>query len=240
MWILKFEYVDFSKLLPQDKIVQQEDQRFTFINKGGILYLVPAGDSKDGAIQNYAMWDQAFRVFSEIVSTKYPAKSTELIQYSHIIHTAAQTYLWENVYSYDKDFRIHISKNPTRTWSVILQQAWSMHLKERLKDFGSVSAKSGGSTPGNRSREYCRRFQKGKCNDRIHCKYDHHCAICNKFGHGAHICRRRGQSNAGQNDYDDRYDRYHYQHDWSPRRSGGKHHHNRDSGKSSDHKKINN
>ena len=33
--IQRFKYVDFSCLLPLDKVLQQEDQRLTFINKGG-------------------------------------------------------------------------------------------------------------------------------------------------------------------------------------------------------------
>ena len=33
---------------------------------------------------------------------------------------------------YDKDFRIHMSKHPERNWGIILQQAWSLRLKDRV------------------------------------------------------------------------------------------------------------
>ena len=65
--------------------------------------------------------------FSDIYTRAKPHKSTELIQYSHIIHTT----VWENVYSYDKDFRLHMAENPGRSWAIILQQAWSLHLRDR-------------------------------------------------------------------------------------------------------------
>ena len=98
-------------------------------------------------------------------------------------------YMWDNVYLYDVEFRIHISQNPERHWSTILQQAWSMFLKDRVK-YGKGS---GDSKNRSRTREPCRRFNKGNCTYGINCKFDHRCSIpnCGKLGHGAHICRRR-------------------------------------------------
>ena len=183
--ILQFEYVDFSKLLPHDRVLQEDDHKLTIINKGGVSYLVPVGETSSG-IHGYSKWDQAFRVFSDIITSKFLSKAQELIQYNHIIHTASQTYVWDNVYMYDKDFIIHISRNPTRSWAIILQQAWAMRLKDRLSN-NQVR----GYVEGGKSKDYCRRFQRGKCHLGASCKFEHHCSICGKFGHGAHICRRR-------------------------------------------------
>ena len=191
--ILNFEYIDFSKLLPRDRLTAEDDNCLTFVNKGGIPFLVPASDSREhGAINSYSKWDQAFRVYTDIVTAKLPFKTTELIQYQHVIYTASQTYIWDNVYAYDRDFRMHISCNPFRTWAVILQQAWSMRLKDRLgynanNNFPNRSTQS--QSPSTPKRELCRRFQRGKCHYGLSCKFEHRCAICNKFGHGAHVCR---------------------------------------------------
>ena len=167
--ILQFEYVDFSKLLPHDRVLQEEDQRLTIINKGGVSYLVPVGETLSG-IHGYGKWDQAFRVYSDIITSRFPSKAQELIQYNHIIHTASQTYVWDNVYMYDKDFRIHISRNPTRSWAIILQQAWAMRLKDRLSGSQVRNYPEGG-----RSKDYCRRFQRGKCHLGASCKFEHRC-----------------------------------------------------------------
>ena len=159
-------------------------------------------------------WHQAFRVFSDILNSKHPHKATELIQYEHVIHTASQTYMWDNVYTYDKDFGIHISQFPDRTWAVILQQAYALRLKDK---FRSNEGSYGNKNNNNPKKEVCRLFQQGKCNYGVTCKYQHRCDICNKFGHGAHICRKRSgdyrePANSGGRDRDnrDRYNRDRY------------------------------
>ena len=38
------EYIDFSKLMPRDRIGMEEDQCMEMVNKGGVLYWVPVSD----------------------------------------------------------------------------------------------------------------------------------------------------------------------------------------------------
>ena len=47
--------------------------------------------------------------------------------------------------------------------------------------------------------EICKRFNRGQFTYSLSCKYEHCCAIpkCGKFGHGAHVCRLRGQDSNG-------------------------------------------
>ena len=100
-------------------------------------------------------------------------------------------YMWENVYAYDKEFRYHITRHPTRSWAVILTQAWTMLIKDRIRS--DLIFQKGGGLSGRR--EPCRRFNKGKCSFGLSCRYDHRCSVrkCGKFGHGAYQCRLRGQ-----------------------------------------------
>ena len=184
-----FEYVDFSKLLPRDKVIDEDDDRMTWVNKGGFPMMVPASDREaTGAITSITKWDQAFRVYSDILTTRHPNKINELLQYSHVISTAAQSYTWTNVYSYDRAFRIHISEYPARSWGVILQQAWNMRLVDKIKKEGGGTYTQG---TGSNKQDHCRRFQRGKCTYGLNCIYEHRCTICKKWGHGAHICRKR-------------------------------------------------
>ena len=100
-----FEYVDFSKLLPRSKGCRDEDgQRLEIINKNGVSYLSPVEDRDVTSINSYFKWEQAFRIFSNIITSKFPNKATELLQYNHTIQTAAMSYQWDNVYSYDRKF----------------------------------------------------------------------------------------------------------------------------------------
>ena len=196
--IQNLEYVDFSKLTSRNRFLKDsDDQRMEIVNRNGYTFLAPLSERDSIQINSYNKWKEAFRVFSNILTTKYPDKSTELLQYNHTIHTASTSYVWENVYTYDREFRHHIQRHPSRSWAIILQQAWAMILKDRLKNDNSVFQKGNWSNSSGknnkRDREPCRRFNKGRCTFGLSCRYDHRCSVpkCGKFGHGAHVCRMR-------------------------------------------------
>ena len=173
--IIKGDYVDFSKLLPRDRVISEEDCRMNLVMRGGRSFWVPVNEGIQ--ISNFSRWEQAFRVFSNIYTKAFPHRSSELIQYNHIVHTISLSYTWENVYSYDREFRLHMSKNPNQV----------------------------GYAPGyerKKNAEPCRRFNRGKCNFGPTCKFDHKCSYCFKFGHGSVNCRKaqndRGNRNGGE------------------------------------------
>ena len=151
--IIQGEYVDFSRLIPKDRILTADDNRYEMVVKDGKTYWVPAGNQEGTSISNFNRWEQAFRVYSDVYMRAYPHRSSELVQYCHLIHTASQSYTWKNVYMYDKDFRLHMARHPTCSWSIILQQAWVVRLKDRLKMNWSGS----GNRPSDK-KEICKRF----------------------------------------------------------------------------------
>ena len=196
--IINFEYVDFSRLIPRDKVSKLEDNHFELMVKGGSTFFAPVSDRDSTTISNFSRWEQAFCIYSNILTRVYPAKTSELIQYNHTIYTAALKFTWDNVYHYDKEFRMHISKFPQRSWSVILQQAWSMCLKDRVKGGEDYRNPGGSNSSGKceKINEPCCHYNKGKCTYGKNCIYEHQCAVqkCQKFGHRAHICRVRNQN----------------------------------------------
>ena len=173
------------------------------INKGGQTFFVPVGD-RDGslAISNFQKWEQAFRIFSNVYLQQFPHKATELLQYNHIIFTALLSFTWHNVYTYDKEFRNHLVMFPECSWGIILQQAWSMCLKDKIslghESNGNYGGRFNTSTPKSR-KEICKCFNKGICTTGRSCKYDHRCLECGKFGHGMHICQKRINQVANNN-----------------------------------------
>ena len=188
--IEKGEYVDFAKLIPKDKVLAEEETRLELVIRDGHTYWAPVTTSTN--INSFAKWEQAFRVFANIFSKANPTRSSELIEYNHIIHTIALAYTWDNVYTYDKEFRLHMSRNPHRSWSIILQQAWSMRLRDRLSNSWASQNNSGMNRGAmqKRSNELCRKFNRGRCNFGPNCKFDHRCSYCQKFGHGSVNCRK--------------------------------------------------
>ena len=131
------EYIDFARLLSSDHLVIEEDNRMEIVNRNGKTY------------------------FSNIYTRRYPGRASELIQYNHIIHTAALLYTWDNVYMYGRDFRLHISRYPHRSWAVILQQAWSMRLKDRNKTDGNQNANNS-TAKSKGKKDICWRYNSGR------------------------------------------------------------------------------
>ena len=198
--IINHEYVDFSKLLPKCRVSHEDDNQLEIISKGGSTYFVPVVDRENTNISSFEKWEQAFRVFSNIYTRAFPGRATELIQYNQVIYHASTLFVWENVYMYDKEFRIHMSNFPSWNWAIILQQAWSMYLKDRIHftDNSFYNPNQQTNKQG-KSKEICKRFNRGKCTRGTSCHYEHRCEVpdCGKWGHGAHICRKRKNSNGG-------------------------------------------
>ena len=201
--IVSGQYIDFSKLLPKDRVMVADDDRYELVVKDGKTFWSPVSSAENVAITNFQKWEQAFRVFSNIYCKAHPSRSGEMIEYNHIINSIAVSYAWDNVYAYDKDFRLHISRHPNRSWAIILQQAWSLRLRDRISKGSETPghhhhqqhSQSGGKQKGgggssSSSFDYCKRFNRGKCNLGKSCRYKHHCTYCNKFGHGVVVCRK--------------------------------------------------
>ena len=200
--IKRGDYVDFGKLLPRDCIAIEEDHRLQPIYKDGQVYWQPPMET--GNISSYTKWEQAFKVYAKIYTKYHPQRALELIQYSHDIHSAFLTFIWENVYLYDKEFRLHLAKHPMRRWGVILQHAWNLKMKDRLgssysdnyqgdrnrNNQGAEGFRLDRQNLRGKVAEPCKRYNRGKCNFGTGCKYEHRCSYCTKFGHGILVCRK--------------------------------------------------
>ena len=214
------EYVDFGKLMPRDQVMSEEDNRMVPINENGEQYWKPFADTKITGISSYSKWEVAFRVFSDIFARKFAEKSPELIQYGHVIYTTSLSHSWEQVYGYDREFRIHMSRYPLRSWGIILQSAWNMKLGEKPRSSESAAhsdnngnnyQRSNGRGGSSKKKEICRRYNRGNCTYGTNCRFDHKCVVCLKFGHGAFKCRKNVErSDSRRTDSYDRNDGNNY------------------------------
>ena len=111
--------MELDKLLPKDKAARgysmNEQHGVQLLTKNGQTFLAPASTEKK--ITNIRLWDQAFRVYATIYTKSNPERAREICQYVHIIHTAASTYSWSNVSTYDFMFRKLMASKPWRSWS---------------------------------------------------------------------------------------------------------------------------
>ena len=83
------DYVDFGKLIPRDKVVEEDGKMEMYVRNGKTFWM-PASNSVN--INGFSRWEQAFRVFSNIYCKANPHRAAELIEYNHVIHTITFTH----------------------------------------------------------------------------------------------------------------------------------------------------
>lgn len=189
MLIESGQFVNLSILIPSDKVVpDDEPERLQLVHQDGRLGVAPYTDKDASIVNSFKRWELAFDVYAGVFTRAHPQRGPELLEYKHIIRRASETYIWSNVYSYDKIHRTHMQHNPGRTWSKKHRDAWSDHVK--IYKNSALSTGQDATNPG-RKRKPCRFFNKnGKCNKGANCEYDHKCVHCRLFGHGKHNCRK--------------------------------------------------
>ena len=127
------EYVDLEKLLPRDrtKRLTNGETRFEWVNRDSGTFLVPTSE-RELKINSVRCWDQAFRIYATIYCGANPTRSQEIWQYVSVINTAAASYMWDNVASYDFTFRHLMAFNPKRSWAKTYNQMWNLCMKDPL------------------------------------------------------------------------------------------------------------
>ena len=183
------EFIDLEKLLPKPRSISggtgfmNDTGRLELMIKDGHPYLGPP--QSEHRINGVRKWDQAFRVYATIYTQANPSRAGEIWQYVDIIHTAANTYQWDNVACYDYTFRQLMAAKPWRSWAKTYTQSWNIALKDPLvkgssggPGNSSVNRQSGGLKQFSRDwkENCCWRYNKNKCNKSSNdCEWDHHC-----------------------------------------------------------------
>ena len=116
-------------------------------------------------IANFRKWEQAFRIFSGIYTESHPDRVNELDQYIETISSAADTYIWDNVHTYDQIFRQLIRAFPYRSWAVLYVHGWNLTLRDPIpKGANNDNFKSNNKAKSKGKKEVCWRFNKSRCN----------------------------------------------------------------------------
>ena len=190
-----------------------DENRLEWVQRDGGTYLVPA--QRDNKIGSFWKWEQAFRAYATIYC------GAKIWQYITVINTAASSYMWENVYSYDITFRHLMAFNPHRSWAVTYNQMWNLSMRDPLprnvtnrygagvthySGAGYVHNKNGNN--GNSSNnpmqvrrnksDYCWNFNKGvPCKFGAKCKFIERCKYCDSPSHGVHSCFKLQKKEGG-------------------------------------------
>lgn len=187
--------VDFKRLIPQSRSRCKTDERLNVVNKDGVTHFVPADHENFKEINSYKQWEIAFKVFMGVFISKWPQRSQELLEYSHVIQNASLTYPWENVFNYDIAIREIMTDHPTRLWGQICQRTWAIELGEPTSKVTYNQTPSGNASgAGSKGQKKpCWKFNKGRCTFGSNCEYDHRCSVCGGRSHGRHNCFKRAK-----------------------------------------------
>ena len=150
--IEKGEFVDLEKLIPKERFGyaayrHSDENRMELVNRQGMTYFVPVSDREK--ITGIKRWDQAFRVYAAIYSKVHPDRVVEIWQYIHVIHTAAASYVWDNVAYCDYTFCQLMARKPYRSWAKTYNQVWNLAMRDPLSR--TISGNGNGSNGSNKS-----------------------------------------------------------------------------------------
>ena len=210
--IEKGEFVELEKILPKERLGGKTDEgRLEWVHWDGGTFLVPA--QRDNKIARFRRWEQAFRAYATIYCGANPHRSKEIWQYITVINTAASSYTWENVYSYDITFRHLMAFNPQRSWAVTYNQMWNLSMKDPIpknskggyvyqhsvgsgyvsgqKGFGNNTHNSNPMQVRRNKSDYCWNFNRGvPCRFGSKCKFIERCKYCDSPTHGVNACHK--------------------------------------------------
>ena len=140
--IVNGEYVELQKLLPKDKKSQYKttdgENLLEWVRTDQGTFLLPVSD-RENKINNVKRWDQAFRVYATVYCGAHPMRAQEVWQYIDIIHTAAATFGWENMATYDHTFRKLMAFNPQQSWATTYSQMWNICMTDPINRSQSVN-----------------------------------------------------------------------------------------------------
>lgn len=188
-------YIELHKLLPRDFDLIDEDENLCLTNRDGKTYHVPPLEREGNNVNSFKKWQIAFKVFMAVYIEEHPdrvKKPLEFIQYMQMIEEMTTTWIWENVYKYDKKHRRMMQQFPRRHWHVPYQSAKGVLKTTHAMNINVGNSKNRKSTSSGRGKkDICRNFNRGKCSYGASCRYDHKCATCGRFGHNALQCRQK-------------------------------------------------
>lgn len=196
------EFFELDKLLPHNlhQVASEAPSNVSFtLDKNDELKIVRNKMKK--RITTISEWTDAFILFMKIFIQKFPARSSELINYLEIIRYAAAYHKNLGWLLYDRKFRAKAANHRALNWGVLDQQLWLRiftaspgQLEEDLSLFiqGPPISSEGVATKGAR---ICVNFNRGAECVSSPCPFRHVCnrPFCNAVHPGIRCPTSGGQ-----------------------------------------------
>lgn len=190
--IWKGEFVELGAVLDNNRHQPDNEEAFELASSNGLLVLKTKG--KDTVkIETIEKWTAAFITFSSILLERHQGKALEILKYMDTIRSIAFRFHGAGWLAYDRQFRLRMAADPSRSWSIVDSELWLICVTSGTKQQTGTPGK-GASKPGSSGQQAtqgagkkpCFAFQEGKCTF-PKCKFAHVCSGCGK-GHPLKNC----------------------------------------------------
>jgi hypothetical protein len=105
-----------------------------------------------------------------VLIENHPSKAIELLRYIYIIRNIAEERPSSTWLLYDQQFRLRVSRNPTKCWASIDGELWLRFITTFVNSTINYTQRT--------STLHCYDYNyKGSCN-RLNCQYKHTCIKC--------------------------------------------------------------
>ena len=184
--IWNMEYIDLSLLLRQNFNMPNETQNCIAVENGKLIVQSVNKTVKIKRIDNIEMWTDAFLNYAKVLTEKHSLLAGDLFMYMSIIRGALSDATFDRVYTYDQQFRLRVSLNPTRSWAQIDGVLWLRFVAKGASGMPIQNVNI------NSQQKPCFDFNFKKGCFRFNCIYRHLCIKCNGI-HPAVLCSQFGR-----------------------------------------------
>ena len=174
--IVAWKFVELNELLSVNIVSTECEPQLLF---DGRLVLTSPPKKPKRHIEDISSWLEAFSVYSLILSSHFPQRWRDLLQYQLLILCTHRQFAGRVWLAYDQAFREHAATNLT-DWSAINLQLFNFHAAGASvrsgRDMSDDSIKPHGASS---SHVICKSWNRGRClAPSSSCRFAHKCSSC--------------------------------------------------------------
>ena len=180
--IWNFEYIDFSILLIQNsQYYDNTEQKQKITVENGML-VVSSKPERARSIDNIEIWTEAFSNFSKLILQRHPSLAQDLFTYMSVIRGAVSDAPFERVYQYDRQFRLRVAQNHTKSWAQIDVFLWLQYIAKGAQGIANNMVYNIGKPCYDYNfKGFCRKYQCLFTHSCMKCSLQHPAISCVKF-----------------------------------------------------------
>ena len=172
--IVAGKFVELHDLLSVNLVLHEPEPQLLF---DGRLVLTSTPKKSKRRVDNITSWLEAFSIYCLILSSHFPHRWRDLMQYPLLIHRQFAGRVW---LAYDRAFREHAAASNLTDWSTINVQLFNFHAAgASVRSRGELSEEFSEPRGAPSSLIICKSWNRGHCvAPSSSCRFAHKCSSC--------------------------------------------------------------